>query len=72
MNLKDQLSKTAFWDINFEALDVDEKSTFVMEKVFNYGLWNDIVAVHKYYGAERIKQEIVKIGWFRKEALSFI
>lgn len=72
MNLKDHLSKTAFWDINFETLDVDEKSSFVIDKVFNYGKWADILAIHKYYGEEKIKNEIVKAPWLRKEVISFV
>lgn len=66
------LSKTAFWDINFDELDFEKNSVFVMEKVFNYGLWNDYVAIIKYYGVERIKTDIVKGAYFKKKVLNFL
>lgn len=47
--LKPSISKKAFWDISFEELDFEQFSLFVMEKVFNYGSWNDQVVIMKYY-----------------------
>ncbi|MGA0558628.1 DUF6922 domain-containing protein [Larkinella sp. VNQ87] len=44
------LSSTAFWDIDFQKIDFDEKARFVIEKVLNYGLWDDIKEVFRYYG----------------------
>ena len=66
------LSKTAFWDINFDGLDPEKNVVFIMEKVFNYGLWNDQLAIIKYYGRSRIRQEVVKGAYFKKKALNFL
>ena len=66
------LSKTAFWDVNFDEIDFEKNTVFVMEKVFNYGLWNDQLAIIKYYGRDRIRQEIVKGAYFKKKVLSFL
>jgi hypothetical protein len=66
------LSKTAFWDIDFDRLDAEKNAVFIMEKVFNYGLWKDQVAIIKYYGEERIKKEVVKGAYFKKKVLSFL
>jgi hypothetical protein len=35
------ISKKAFWDISFDKLDFEKSSLFVMQKVFNYGSWDD-------------------------------
>jgi hypothetical protein len=66
------LSKTAFLDVNFEQLDYENRSAFIMEKVFNYGLWEDQLAVVKYYGKERVKREIVKGVYFKKKVFRFL
>ncbi len=66
------LSGTAFWDVNFEEIDFEKNALFVMEKVFNYGLWNDQIAIIKYYGKDRIATEIVQGAYFKKKVLSFL
>lgn len=66
------LSSTAFWDVNFDEIDFEKNAIFVMEKVFNYGLWNDQVAIIKYYGKNRIATEIVKGAYFQKKVLCFL
>lgn len=44
---KPNISQKAFWDVRFSEIDFEEKSLHVMEKVFNYGSWNDQVAIMK-------------------------
>lgn len=70
--LKLPISKKAFWDISFDELDFEKSSLFVMEKVFNYGSWNDQVIIMQYYSLPRIRQEIVKSAYLRKPVLSFL
>jgi hypothetical protein len=65
-------SKTAFWDVAFERLDYEKSSLFIMQKVFNYGTWSDQVAVLRYYGKERVKNEIVNASYLRQPVLSFL
>jgi hypothetical protein len=71
-NGKPNISKIAFWDVNFDKIDFEENSSFVMDKVFNYGIWSDIVETLRFYGVERIKKEIVKAPYFKNNTLSFL
>jgi len=66
------LSKTAFWDVDFNKIDFEKNVVFVLEKVFNYGLWNDYIAVIKHYGKDRIRKEIVHAAYFKKKVLPFL
>lgn len=66
------LSKRAFWDVPFEKIDFEKQARFVIEKVFNYGSWNDQIAIIKYYGIEKIKEEIVQVLYFRNPVLAFL
>ena len=69
---KPVISKKAFWDVRFEEIDFDKYSLFVMEKVFNYGPWADQVAIMRFYGLPRIKNEIVKANYLREPVVSFL
>ncbi len=66
------ISKKAFWDVDFSQLDFEKSSPFIMEKVFNYGDWNDQVVIMRYYGLPRIRSEIINASYLRKPVLSFL
>lgn len=66
------ISKKAFWDVDFAKLDPERSSLFITQKVFNYGPWDDQVAVLRYYGAERIAKEIVHASYLREPVISFL
>lgn len=70
--MQPSISKKAFWDVSFEKIDFEKSSLFVMQKVFNYGGWNDQVAVMRYYGLDRIRREIIHASYLRKPVLSFL
>ena len=69
---KPGISQKAFWDVRFSEIDFEKNSLHVMEKVFNYGTWDDQVAIMKFYGLNRIRKEIVKAAYLRKPVLSFL
>jgi hypothetical protein len=66
------ISKKAFWDIAFEELDFEKSSLYIMEKVFNYGTWNDQVEIMRYYGLPRIRKEVINASFLGKTVLSFL
>ena len=66
------LSPIAFWDVAFDQIDFEADSLFVMSKVFNFGLWSDILEVLNYYGLERVRNEIVQAAYLKKTTLSFL
>lgn len=43
-----------FWDVGFDKLDYDKKSSFVIERVFERGDVEDIRQCRRYYGDEMI------------------
>lgn len=69
---KPEISQKAFWDVRFSDIDFEKYSLHVMEKVFNYGTWNDQVAIMKFYGRDRIKKEIINAGYLRTPVISFL
>ena len=69
---KPNISEIAFWDVKFEELDYQDNSLFIMDKVFNYGTWSDILETLKFYGIERVKKEIVQAPYFKSKNLAFL
>ncbi|HLG38288.1 MAG TPA: hypothetical protein VI461_01430 [Chitinophagaceae bacterium] len=67
-----QISQKAFWDVRFSEIDFEKHSLQVMEKVFNYGTWDDQVSVMKFYGLNRIRKEIINAGYLRQSVISFL
>ena len=53
------LNKRIFWDVNFEAIDYDAKSSFVIERVFERGDVDDIGQVRRYYGDEIVTEVLL-------------
>jgi hypothetical protein len=66
------ISRKAFWDVSFGKIDFEKSSLFVMQKVFNYGSWDDQLVILRYYGNNRIKKEIIKATYLRQPVLSFL
>ncbi len=66
------ISKIAFWDVNFDKIDFDKSSVFVIDKVLNHGTWADIIEILRYYGLERAKKDVVQVSYFKSSALSFL
>lgn len=66
------ISDKAFWDVSFEKLDFEKSSLFIMQKVFNYGSWADQMELLRFYGSDRIRNEITAASYLRKPVLSFL
>jgi len=72
MSIKPNLSRTAFWDVDFDTIDFQADSLLVMNKVFNYGTWSDILEILRFYGLGRVRHEVVEGAYYKPTALSFL
>ncbi len=53
-----QLSQTAFWDVNFDELDENKQADFIIARVFQYGLLNDLRIILKNFSAGQITHSL--------------
>ncbi len=67
-----QLSPNIFWDVDPNSIDYDKDRLYIMDRVLNYGLWNDFTALVKYYGKDCLKSEIVRSPYLKKDVLNFL
>jgi hypothetical protein len=66
---KPVFNKRIFWDVNFEALDYDKKSSFVIERVFERGDVDDIRQCRRYYGDEKITVALLNAKYLPERRL---
>lgn len=53
-----KVSNKAFWDVNFETLNAEEHSDFIIARVFQYGDVEDIRSILRLYQPHHIKHAI--------------
>ena len=69
---KPDIKKRVFWDVKYDDLDFEKDRFYIIEKVMNYGVWSDFLALIRFYGEDTIKKEIVKSAYLKKDVLNFI
>ena len=63
------LNKRIFWDVNFDALDYNSRSSFIIERVFERGDVEDIRQVRRFYGDERVKEVLLNSKYLPERRL---
>jgi hypothetical protein len=66
---KPVFNKRIFWDVNFEALDYDNKASFVIERVFERGDVDDIRQCRRYYEDEIITSTLLNAKYLPERRL---
>lgn len=66
---KPVFQKRIFWDVDFEHLDYDKRSSFIIERVFGRGDVQDIRNCRRYYGDEKIREVLVNAKWLPERRL---
>jgi hypothetical protein len=72
MDVKSLFSTNLFWDIDIANLDMEKHARYIVERVLDYGDWEDWLLVRNYYGLEKIKEIALGIRSLFPESLSFI
>ena len=67
-----QLSPHLFWDVPADSLDTQKNESFIIQRVMEYGLWNDWQLLKKFYGIETIVADAVEFKQLEPKALAFI
>ncbi len=65
------ISKTAFWDVNFEEIDFEKNTRDVINRVLMNGKLSDWLEINSYYGIEKIKEEVVQMRYLSNITLNF-
>ena len=66
-----KLSSAAFWDVDMQMLDAQAHADFIIRKVFDYGLMEDVCEVMRFYPKERIVESLLSAPHLDKKTLTF-
>ncbi|MCU0425280.1 MAG: hypothetical protein MUF71_06600 [Candidatus Kapabacteria bacterium] len=66
-----QLSPALFWDVRPETIDWDAHARFVIERVLTRGTLEDWRTIVRFYGLERLAQEVVQMRSLDRQTLAF-
>lgn len=65
-------SSHLFWDVDRASIDLVENAPYVVQRVLEYGLFEDWKLLREYYGLERIVSVCKNLRTLEPRALSFI
>lgn len=71
IDFKNSLTKSLFWDVNIEDIDVEIHSLFIVERVLTRGSLVDFRALKDNYGVDKLKSFVVEIKNLDERTLSF-
>lgn len=71
VDVKYSLTKSLFWDVNFEDIDSQKHSLFITERVLTRGTLDDFRVLKNYFGVEKLKSIIIEIKNLDERTLSF-
>ena len=66
------LSKMLFWDIDMEQVNMDTCPAQIIQRVLEYGIWEDWQIIRNYYGLNKIVEVCRNLRSLDSVALSFI
>jgi len=52
-------ARCLFWDVDFDKLDYEGDSTFIVERVFSWGDIPDVQQARRYYGDEMVLEVLL-------------
>ncbi|MFN0049882.1 MAG: DUF6922 domain-containing protein [Cytophagales bacterium] len=67
-----KLSKTIFWDVNYDELDEEKHARFIIERAFERGFEIDIFKVMKFYGKDKIIEESTHSRWLQDSTINLL
>ena len=66
------LSREIFWDCKADSIDFETRARFVIQRVLQYGKLADWNEVQRFYGLEKIKEEMLKEPDLDPRTLAFL
>ena len=66
-----QLSPTLFWDVDAGTVDAEVHRNFIIPRVMDRGSRSDAYAVWRHYGAESIKETLLRAPSLQRKTIAF-
>lgn len=69
--MKLELSKSLFWDVDYDTIDWDKHAPYVVERVINRGTLAEFKIIKNYYGKAKLKKITKQFRYMNDEVLHF-
>ena len=66
-----QLSGTLFWDVDVGGIDEQAHRNFIIPRAMDRGVRSDAYAVWRHYGAETVKEALLRAPSLQRKTIFF-
>ncbi|MFP4059091.1 MAG: DUF6922 domain-containing protein [Bacteroidota bacterium] len=72
LNIKEDLKKEYFWDVDVNKLDSDGSRRLIIERVFTLGNEEEIKKIIDYYGDDEIIRVLTHLNYLENKTLNLV
>ena len=69
--IKQHIPKRLFWDVDYSKLDFNKQKNFVIPRVMDRGMKEDVIFIWNYYGAETIKKVLLDARFLEDRTICY-
>lgn len=69
--IKSQITKALFWDINFTEIDFNKHHKFIIPRVMDRGTKNDVKIIWDFYGEKVIRETLINTRFLEDKTIYF-
>jgi len=66
-----KFSENLFWDVDLTNIDYEKNANHIINRVLLRGNIDDWFEIKKFYGINRLREEVVKMRYLDERTLSF-
>ena len=66
-----KISTRPFWDIDLHLLDEQKDALFIIQRVLEYGLWEELITTTQFYGKHKIVEAVTQAPYLNNKTLNF-
>lgn len=64
-----QLRKTIFWDVDLNTIDLQQHSDFIIQRIFERGMWDEVMQTIHFYTKEKVIDVLLSAEYLRDSAI---
>lgn len=69
--MKLALSRSIFWDVDYDSMDEHKHASFIIERVLGTGTLEDFNTIKDFYGRNELKKVVKKIRYLDERVMHF-
>ncbi len=71
LQMEFKIDKSLFWDVEIDNVDYNKYARHIINRILLRGNINDWLEIKKFYGTDKIKNEVVNMKYLDKRTLNF-